>query len=58
MKSILWENYKKIRMNYKYLSALNLTNDVFSVNLNTLTEYLSTGSIIDGKNLKLRDLDL
>ena len=45
-------------MNYKYCSSLNLTNEIFSVNLNTLTEFLSSGNVIDGKNLKLRDLDL
>jgi len=45
-------------MNYKYLSALNLANDVFSVNLNTFTEYISSGGILDGKYLKLKDLDL
>ena len=44
-------------MNYKYLSALNVS-DVFSVTLNTITDYLKCGNILDGKHLMLKDLDL
>ena len=45
-------------MNYKYYSSLNLSHDIFSVNLNTFTEYLNSGNIIDGQKLKLSNLDL
>ena len=45
-------------MCYKYCSSLNLNSEILCISLNTMTEFLSTGNIIEDKNLRIRDLDL
>lgn len=57
MKEILRSNYKSLKAVYKYLAAVGVTGDVWSIGSNAFTDFLVKCKIIDD-NLRLKDADL
>lgn len=58
VKEILWKNYRSIKETYKNYASYNPNGDVWSISSNPITEFCQTSELIDGKQLKLSDLDL
>lgn len=55
---LLWDNYKMLKDTYKQYASYNPNGDVFSLSLNPLTDLVNQCQLIDGKSLKLSDVDL
>ncbi|CAD8076826.1 unnamed protein product [Paramecium sonneborni] len=58
IKEMLWQSYKPIRETYRYYSAINPSGDVFSMSQNPTSEFVNQCQLIDGKQMKLADVDL
>ena len=51
-------HYRAIKDTYKYFSAMGLTGDVFSIPINAFTEFMNQSDIVDGKLIKLSEMDI
>ncbi|CAD8171615.1 unnamed protein product [Paramecium pentaurelia] len=58
IKNVLWAHYKLIKETYKQYSSNSPTGDIWSISSNVITEFAQQTELIDGKTLKLSDLDL
>ena len=58
VKEFLRENYKVIKDVYKYYSSLTGSSEMFSISMNSYKEFLTRTEMIDGKLLKLSEIDL
>ena len=54
---MFYESYKQIKDCYKHYAAIGAPSDIWSIPLNTYTEFCLTAGIIDGKYMKLSDFD-
>ena len=50
--------YKQYKETYKYYSSLNPVGEIWSITQNPFTEFINSCEIIDGKTIKLSDVDL
>lgn len=57
VKELLYSIYKQLKDCYKHFSAIGAPSEIWSIPLNTYTEFCSTAGIIDGKLVKLSDFD-
>jgi len=57
IKQLLYEIYKQIKDCYKYYAAIGAPSEIWSIPLNTFTEFGLSANIIDGKLMKLSDFD-
>jgi len=57
VREILHSVYKQLKDCYKYYAAVGAPSDIWSIPLNTYTDFCSSSGIIDGKVLKLSDFD-
>lgn len=58
VKDFLASIYKHMKEGYKYMSSLNPIGDVWSISQNPFTDFINTCNMIDGKLLKLSDVDI
>ncbi|CAK71897.1 unnamed protein product (macronuclear) [Paramecium tetraurelia] len=58
IKTVLWAHYKLIKETYKQYSSNSPTGDMWSISSNVITEFAQQTELIDGKTLKLSDLEL
>lgn len=57
IKNMLYDVYRPLRDCYKYYATIGAPSDIWSIPLNTYTEFCNSCGIIDGKILKLSDFD-
>jgi len=50
--------YRAIKDTYKYFAAIGVSGDLFSVPINAFTEFLNQAGIVDGKLIKLSEIDI
>ena len=50
--------YRQYKETYKYLSGLNPIGDTWAIGMLGFTDFLNSAGIIDGKTLKLSDVDI
>jgi hypothetical protein len=58
IKELLWMHYKQLKETYKFYASYNPSGDVWSISSNPLTEFVNHAGLVDGKTLKLSDVDL
>ncbi|CAD8105716.1 unnamed protein product [Paramecium sonneborni] len=58
VKELLWQAYKPMRETYRFYASVNPTGDVFSMSVNPTSDFINQCQLIDGKQLKLADVDL
>lgn len=57
IRMLLYAIYKQIKDCYKYFAAIGAPSEIWSIPLNTFTEFGLSAGIIDGKLMKLSDFD-
>lgn len=58
VKDLLQEHYRKIKDIYKYYSAISGSTEVFCMSMNSYKDFLTRTGTIDGRLLKLSEIDL
>jgi hypothetical protein len=58
VKELLWSHYSKIKETYRHYSSMNPSGDIWSISSNPITDFVNSADLIDGKTLKLSDVDL
>ena len=58
IEDLLWANYKALKETYKFFASYNPSGDVWSISSNPLTDFVNQAGLVDGKTLKLSDVDL
>jgi len=57
VRDTLHKIYKNLKECYKYYAAIGAPSEIWSIPMNTYTEFCSSAGVIDGKILKLSDFD-
>jgi len=57
VRELLHSIYKNLKDCYKHFAAIGAPSEIWSIPLNTYTDFCSSAGIIDGKILKLSDFD-
>ena len=57
IRALLYDIYKQLKDCYKYYAAIGAPSEIWSIPLNTFTEFGLSAGIIDGKLMKLSDFD-
>ena len=57
VKDVLYSIYRNLKDCYRHFAAIGAPSEIWSIPLNTYTEFCSSAGIIDGKLLKLSDFD-
>jgi len=50
--------YRQYKETYKYYAGVNPIGDTWAISMLGFTDFLNTAGIIDGKTLKLSDVDI
>ena len=58
VKEYLSTIYKNMKECYKYMASLNPIGDIWAISQNPFTDFINTCAMIDGKLLKLSDVDI
>jgi len=57
VREILYESYRGLKDCYKHFAAIGAPSEIWSIPLNTFTDFCNNAKIIDNKILKLSDFD-
>ena len=58
VKKMLYNVYRQYKETYKYYASLSPSSDIWSISQLPFTDFISETGIIDGKSLKLSDVDI